>query len=269
LAREVWWYESTFPLSAIGYIAEPVYLRPYRHVPVVTVSASSSADLRQLGFKHNISVIREGIEQIDPQPKVKSTPSATYLFVGRLSPSKRVDDVIRAFAMFVRDVPHAELRIVGEGPDRYLHDLKRLASTLAVSERVTFLGRLSTDAKHEEMRRAMVLLVASAREGWGLVVTEANAFGTPAVAYDVAGLRDSIRHERTGLLVDTTPAALAGGMLRLWTDPELYGRLSDEAKSWSQEFSFDDSASDFRKRLVDAVGSAARRVETHSVPRGH
>jgi glycosyltransferase involved in cell wall biosynthesis len=51
------------------------------------------------------------------------------------------------------------------------------------------------------MSRAHVLLVPGVREGWGLVVSEANAMGTPAVAYDVPGLRDSVKDRVTGVLV--------------------------------------------------------------------
>ena len=50
LAREVWWYESRFPVSGIGYLAEPLYLRLYRRSPVLTVSPSTREDLRSLGF---------------------------------------------------------------------------------------------------------------------------------------------------------------------------------------------------------------------------
>ena len=51
------------------------------------------------------------------------------------------------------------------------------------------------------MAEAHVLLMTSVREGWGLVVTEANACGTPAVVYNVPGLRDSVRNEETGLRI--------------------------------------------------------------------
>src|SRR5438309_1221353 len=54
LAREVWWYESGFPVNALGFLAEAHYLRAYRNVPVITVSASTKGDLRSLGFRGEI-----------------------------------------------------------------------------------------------------------------------------------------------------------------------------------------------------------------------
>jgi glycosyltransferase involved in cell wall biosynthesis len=103
-----------------------------------------------------------------------------------------------------------------------------------------------------------MLLMASVREGWGLVVTEANACGTPTVAYDVPGLRDAVRHERTGLLVGPSPQHLAAGMIRLWKDPALYARLAADAFGWSRSFSFDRAAT----ILGDAIlpGVAAMRT---------
>jgi glycosyltransferase involved in cell wall biosynthesis len=66
---------------------------------------------------------------------------------------------------------------------------------------ITIFGRQTSSKKLELMSRAHVLLVPGVREGWGLVVTEASAMGTPSVAYDVAGLRDSVVDGVTGKLV--------------------------------------------------------------------
>ena len=75
-----------------------------------------------------------------------------------------------------------------------------------------------------------------------MVITEANACGTPAVVYDVPGLRDSVRNEVTGLVVAAHPRDLASAMMRLTQDPALYARLAGEAKRWSGTFSFDEAA---------------------------
>ena len=57
---------------------------------------------------------------------------------------------------------------------------------------VQFLGAVSHAEKFERLQRAHVLIATSVREGWGLVVSEAAALGTPSIAYDVAGLRDRL-----------------------------------------------------------------------------
>lgn len=248
LAREVWWYESPFPLSAVGYLAEPLYLRCYRSSPVLTVSESTRMDLRCLGFVGDIAVIPEGIESTASQRPSKAE-RPTFLYVGRLSPSKRVADVIRAFATFCESVPLGELHLIGGGSDGYVHKLHRLVRDLGLDQQVRFLGRVAQGEKDREMARAHVIVLASVREGWGLVVTEANFHGTPAIAYDVPGLRDSIRHEETGLLVEPSTKALGAGMVNLWRNQSLYRRLAAAAQLGSRAFSFDQAATDFRKEL--------------------
>lgn len=249
LAREVWWYESRFPLSAIGYALEPLYLRAYRDVPVFTISDSTVRDLRRLGYRGPISVIPVGIEPVSPRANHK-TSVPTFVYVGRLAPSKRIDDLIRALATFREATGEGRLQLVGDGDLAYRRRLLTLATKLGVESCVEFCGRLSAEAKHSLMAESHALVMASAREGWGLVVTEANACGTPAVVYDVSGLRDSVRNGETGLVVAPTPNRLADGMLQLWKDRELYRRISEEAERWSHTFSFDVAAQLLREGLT-------------------
>ncbi len=253
LAREVWWYESAFPLNAVGFLAEPIYLRCYRSVPVVTVSASTRDDLKRFGLRGPITVIPEGLEPAS-HVTVKGTSEPTALYVGRLTPSKRVADIILAFAKFCESVPSARLRLIGDGPSSYVAKLRKLAVDRGVADRVHFLGRVAAPQKHQEMASAYMLLVASVREGWGLVVTEANSFGAPAVAYDVPGLRDSIRNGDTGLLVHPSPDALAAAMVRLWREPDLHQRLASAGMVWSSTFSFDRTAEAFNAVIAQILG---------------
>jgi glycosyltransferase involved in cell wall biosynthesis len=251
LAREVWWYESPFPINAVGYLSEPWYLRIYRRTPVLTISPSTEWDLRQLGFSGPISIIPKGLERF-VAPQVRRESSPTFLYVGRLSPSKRVADVVRAFSLFRRQ-SFGKLWIAGDGLPAYIRYLYRLIHRNGVSSDVEFFGRVSNEDKYRLMARAHALLLASTREGWGLVVIEANACGTPAVVYNVAGLRDAVCNERTGLVVDPSPSALAKGMIRLSSDLDLYRRLADEALQSSRQFSYDDSARVIHDEITRAI----------------
>jgi glycosyltransferase involved in cell wall biosynthesis len=96
---------------------------------------------------------------------------------------------------------------------------------------------------------AALFLMASVREGWGLVVTEANSVGTPAIVYDRPGLRDSTLHEQTGLLTDPSPQALAAGIRRALMDTTLYHSLSAGAAAWSAEFTWSRSNEQFEHAL--------------------
>ena len=257
LAREIWRYETAFPLSAVGYRLEPILLRPYRRLPAITISASTKDDLRRLGFSGPITVASIGIESPTLEPRIKPK-NPTFLYVGRLTPSKRVEDIVEAVARFRRARGVGRLLIIGEGDSHYTTLLRNAVRRSGLQDAVEFLGRLPTEQKHQRMAEAHLLLMASVREGWGLVVTEANACGTPAVVYDVPGLRDAVRNGDTGLLVNPSPESLARGMLQLWDDPQLYGRLAEGARAWSTTFSFDETLFDFRQAIDEAVAAPAR-----------
>jgi glycosyltransferase involved in cell wall biosynthesis len=249
LAQEVWWYESRFPLNAVGYVLEPLYLRLYRHRPAFTVSDSTRKDLLKYGFSGPITIVPEGLESGAPGTAPKSGVP-TCIYVGRIAPSKRVADVIRAFSRFRQDIKTAQLWVVGDGPERYRRQLARLVERLGLTRDVHFFGHLSNQEKQEKMARAHMLLMTSVREGWGLVVSECAALGTPTVAYDVPGLRDSVVHGRTGLLTEESPADLSLAMSRLWADPELYEQLVRGGLQAVRDLSFDRATAIVRDRLL-------------------
>lgn len=250
LARDVWWYEAPFPLNAIGYLLEPLYLRIYRSQSVLTISKSTERGLRNLGLRGTIECMPVGIDQQQsPLPAKAAEP--TFLYVGRLAPSKRVEDIVQAFHRFRQEIHQGQLWIIGEGNVKYTHRLRSLTRQLGLDDKVTVLGRVSAEEKYQRMARAHMLLMASVREGWGLAVSEANACGTPAVVYDVPGLRDSVLHGQTGLVVGASPSRLADGMVGLWRDPLLYKRLAERAECQAQELTFDRAA-----EFVQAVVSS-------------
>jgi glycosyltransferase involved in cell wall biosynthesis len=149
----------------------------------------------------------------------------TLVFVGRVVPSKRVYHAIWALDLVRRaGWDQASLWIIG-------------------SRDGNFFGRVDDAAKARLLARAHALVMTSVREGWGLVVTEANALGTPAVVYNVPGLRDSTRDGETGLICEPNiPAALAHAIASLRADPALYARLRNNAWASAQELSWDRTA---------------------------
>ncbi|TLZ97008.1 MAG: glycosyltransferase [Methanobacteriota archaeon] len=101
------------------------------------------------------------------------------------------------------------------------------------------------------MKRAHVLLFPAVREGWGLSVIEANAVGTPAIGYDVPGLRDAIVDGRTGSLVASGDMAeMANESVRLLLNESEWSKIAREALEYSRGFDWDNTASQFLKRLA-------------------
>ncbi|WP_330304355.1 MULTISPECIES: glycosyltransferase family 4 protein [unclassified Streptomyces] len=162
-----------------------------RHNLLVAVSPSTAHALRAIGVERDrIRVVHNGVEE--PGPKAARSPEPLFVAMGRLVEYKRIDLLLRLWER-VRPVTGGRLVIVGDGPER--GRLEQLAGP-----GVEFAGHVSEAEKHRLLCAAWLLLHPSAVEGWGLVVTEAAARETPAIAFDVPGLRDSVVDGETGLL---------------------------------------------------------------------
>ncbi|MEU7058672.1 glycosyltransferase family 4 protein [Streptomyces sp. NPDC046197] len=158
---------------------------------MVAVSPSTAHALRAIGVeRERIRVVHNGVEE--PGPRADRSPEPLFVAVGRLVEYKRIDLLLRLWER-VRPVTGGRLLIVGDGPER--ERLERLAGP-----GVQFTGHVAEADKHRLLCAAWLLLHPSAVEGWGLVVTEAAARETPAVAFDVPGLRDSVVDGETGVL---------------------------------------------------------------------
>jgi glycosyltransferase involved in cell wall biosynthesis len=238
LAREVWWYEAPRPVAFVGHALEPMMVRIYRNAPVVTVSKSSAASLREMGLRGPIEIIENPL--LPPIDAALEPVRGRIGYVGRLTPSKRVDHIVRAFASLAARRPDAELWIVGGGPEHTLESLRSLASELGCGDRVRFTGFIPSAERDAILASLDCLVMASVREGWGRVVSEAARYGVPSVGYDVYGLRDAIVDGETGLLVrEQRPEALAGAIERVLDDPSLRNRLGAAAAQYLRGFSYD------------------------------
>jgi len=121
-------------------------------------------------------------------------------------------------------------------------------------EGVKFFGGLSNEERRGLLGKGGVLVNPSVREGWGLNVVEANALGVPCVAYDVAGLRDSVKDGVTGLLVESGDVeALAEALTRVLQDDGLRRMLSENALKYAKQFSWDKTADEFMKVLEQVI----------------
>ncbi|HEY6361995.1 MAG TPA: glycosyltransferase, partial [Vicinamibacterales bacterium] len=131
------------------------------------------------------------------------TPGRHFLVVSALVPYKRIEMAIAAC-----NQAGAQLRIVGEGPDR--GRLER-----AAGGRVEFLGRLSDGEIRDEYRRALAVLLPG-EEDFGIVPVEAQACGRPIVALARGGALETVKPDETGVLFDeATAGSLAAALERV------------------------------------------------------
>jgi len=249
LARKVWFYQTNLLTALVGYPMEPVYLfiLSRRRTPVITVSDSTSQDLMRYGFKQgDIHLIREGIELRANKLPAERSGVVQILCLGSIRPMKRTLDAVKAFEVAKTQIPSLRMVIAGDDSGHYAQKVKRYCQASPYMADIDIVGRVSNSQRVTLMRTAKIILVTSVKEGWGLIVTEANSQGTPAVAYDVDGLRDSVQKNKTGILVksgDTT--ALGEQLASVLQDGSRYTQLRKEAFIYSREFTFENSYQDF------------------------
>lgn len=248
LAREFWSYETPFPVSFVGrYWLEDHWLRTYRDIPTVCPSDSTKQDLISLGFQ-DVTVVLNGLSQppLATIPEKETNP--TLVYVNRLRRAKLPDHAVDAFSRVHDRLPKSRLWVVGDGY------LRRHLEGRAL-DGVRFWGRVSDALKMQLLTRAHLLLYPAVREGWGLTVIEANAVGTPAIGYNVPGLRDSIRDGETGVLVPAGDvSSLAGRAIELLADNPSREAMALRGLRWAGQFSWDRTAREFMARLGGRIG---------------
>ncbi|CAN5360978.1 glycosyltransferase family 4 protein [soil metagenome] len=250
--------EFPIPLASAVWLAERPLGRTYRGVPFQAISMSTAADLAERGIpRDTVAVIYPGIDTVSYRPDASvRAPTPVFAYLGRLKRYKGVHLVIRAFAAMQH--PTAVLEIAGAGD--YRGTLERLAASLDLDGRVRFLGRIDEKDKLRLLRRAWALVFASPKEGWGITNLEAAACGTPVVASNSPGIRESVRDGETGFLVphgDTR--AMAAAMLQLAHDPPLVSSLGARARAFAETFTWERAARETESHLALVRSSRARR----------
>ena len=237
-------------LASVGSLLEHRLAPPwYRSTPVVTLSASSRDGLIE-GLGHR----PDGVHVVEPGvhprfcPAGRRDPEPLVVSVGRLTASKRVDVLIRAFAEARDRVAGLHLEVIGDGPEETA--LRTLAADLGVGGAVAFRGRITDDELLDAYRRARLVASASISEGWGMTLTEAAACGTPAVATDIAGHRDAVIDGRSGLLA-TTDHQLADLLVK--AVGSRWDQLSAGALTSATRFDWDRTATGAFRVLASTV----------------
>lgn len=154
------------------------------------------------------------------------------LGVGRLAPEKRFDLLLRSFAAATKRQP-ANLMILGEGPER--DNLGRLAASLGIQDRLRLVGFKPNPFSY--MKRAAVLVVTSDFEGFGNVLVEAMACGTPVISADCPfGPREILEDGRYGRLVPMgDERAFADAIVETLASTPDRANLHDRAQMFSVE----------------------------------
>lgn len=224
----------------------------------VAISAYTASLIADTGASTaNVRVIPPGVElPSDPGPLPAERP--TVLTIAQLKHRYKGHDVlIQALAELRTRVPDVEWVVIGEGPLR--GTLEESARSAGLAGTVRFLGAVSDEQRDAWLRRASVLAMPSRLpgEGFGIVYLEANAYGKPVLAGNVAGPLDAVSDGVSGLAVDPTDAkAVADALLRLLLDRDLAARLGREGAARARDFAWPTIATRVEAVLLGTAAGA-------------
>ncbi len=247
--------QASLPVASIVWLSEIAIPRVYRRAAFHAISESTRDDLIARGIgRDRIRVIHPGIDTswFHPDPTIRRSDYPTFLYVGRLKRYKGIETAIRAVDAARGQGRSVRLDIVGQGDDRAR--LEGIVARLGLEGLVRFRGFVSETEKRDLLRRSWGLVFPSAKEGWGIANVEASACGTPAIASDRPGLRDSVQDGQTGFLVPHGDAGvLAAVLLRLAGDPGLVERLGAQGRRFAETLSWERTATETEQHLEETL----------------
>ena len=254
--------EASLPAGAYVYAHEKLIPRVYRKCLFSVLSQGTRDDLIRRGVSAgNIQVIYSGLsqEQYSAPLEKPASDHPVLLYLGRIKKYKGIELGLQAVQRLRDKYPTIEYQIVGAGD--YLDALRGLTEQMGLSRNVTFTGIKRGQEKTELLQRASLLLYTSPKEGWGLSVVEANTCGTPVVASDSPGLRESVVDGKTGFLVPHGDVQeLANRIDEMLSDPLLYRRMRGEAIVWGRRFTWERSVQETLELIGRARAEFGRRA---------
>ncbi len=238
-------------VAAVGWALERRAMPlVYRRARFIAMSPSTAAALQQIGVpERSINVLVNGVDIPSSNGDVRS-PEPLFVALGRLVPHKRLDLLLRAWDR-IRPQVGGRLVIAGGGPE-----LERLRAIAGPGAEV--VGPVSEAEKLRLLSRAWLLVHPAMHEGWGIVVMEAAAHATPTLAFDVPGVRDAVRRDVTGVLVDDEDAFVAR-WIELARDAPRREELGEAALARAHDFSWSRTVERFDEILRAAAGRRCRQ----------
>jgi len=217
--HEVWgreyWREYLGVLGNVAYIIEKLsVLMPDG---IISVSEHTTSKLKNdLLSKKDIITISNGVDFEKIKKIHTSSEKSDVIFAGRLFHNKNVDVLIKSIAVLYKNYPGIKCLIIGEGPEK--ETLKILTQKLNLEKNIIFLGFLENQNDvYALMKSSKVFVLPSTREGFGIVVIEANVCGIPVITIDHKdnAARDLIKEGENGFVCKLKEEEIAKRIMRI------------------------------------------------------
>ncbi|MEO0076645.1 MAG: glycosyltransferase family 4 protein [candidate division WOR-3 bacterium] len=253
LFRKSIFSEVSFPFASYVYLMESLIPLCYKNNNFAALSESSKQDLVHLGIKpEKITVIPPGIDLTQYQPNFAIKEKNLIIHTGRIKRYKSIDHLLYATEKLSQKRKDFKVVIIGDGDD--LPRLKDIVQKLKIGNLITFTGYISEQEKLSYYQKATVLVENSIKEGWGMIVIEANACGTPVIAARSPGLKDAVLDQKTGFLYDYGNIDdLTSKIELLLDDIKLNRQMAEAGIEWAKNFSWDKCANEMMDVIEKTV----------------
>lgn len=254
--------ETNLILASYVYFTEKLVPKIYKNELFSVLSKSTKDELIKWGIpENNVHIVSPAISsEFIPDFTLKSY-DASIAYLGRIKKYKCVDNLLYAMQDVISTIPSAKLTIIGTGD--YLPNLIALTKRLNLENNINFTGFISEQEKKRILQTAWVVVNTSLKEGWGITNIEANACGTPVIASDSPGLRDSVVDGKTGFLVKHgDQKTLAKRIIKILQDKPLRERLYKESINWANQFTWDNAA----KEMFELIKYKVKRKNDFNTP---
>lgn len=215
-------------------------------------SARPSALNPAVQWIFSTSLTGHEIESVGQPRRLDARKNARLIIVARQEHGKGTNTVIRSLRELLADFPALQLDVVGDGGA--LAELKQLAASLQIADRVVFHGKVNHDAVLQLLRQADLFCYPTDSEGFPKVVLEALATGLPVITTRVSILPQLIGQGGGVLLDAATPAQLAEAVRRCLGDAELYNQMSKSAAATARGYTLENWRDTIGRHLQSAWG---------------
>lgn len=228
---------------------------------VLAVSAYNRSELVKMGYTcpmdiRPILIKFDDYRQTPDEATIKkySDGRKNLVFVGRISPNKKQENVIRAFYCYKKLNPESRLILVGSstGMENYYERLKKYANALGIGDDVIFPGHIKFSEILAYYRLADAFVCMSEHEGFCVPLVEAMFFDVPVIAYDTSAISDTLGG--SGVLLDNNDPVFAAAVIeRVLTDEKLRESIIEGQRRRLEDFSYERIKATFEKELTDFI----------------
>ncbi len=252
--HEVWnqyWYEYLGRMGIFGKLIENLMVNLTDKI--ICVSSRTKNELHKIKPSEKSVIIPNGIDFKEITEINPSAEKSDVIFAGRLIKEKNTDLLLKSLVQVKQSLPNIKCFIIGDGPEK--HNLEILRDNLNLEDNVEFLGFLDDQSLISHIKSSLVFTLPSTREGFGMVVLEANASGLPVVVinHPMNASKDLVKDNINGFIAEFNADSLADKILE---GINVKSRLKGSCIKFAREYDWDEIVMDLEDFYLEILNSS-------------